>query len=167
MNRCARRSFNHVGTACRPYPEWRHPGWNRLSAALHLDDFRKFFEDPNGGRDYTPELTEVSEDDIIGCGYDFTRCSIFYTYNGRRLPDAFTFAVSFLIESEFVNGGASGPGFFGSRSFNGSLADSSGLGDVDADGVVEAIELGFCGAMATALLPGGVVPTRAAFSFSG
>lgn len=51
---------------------------------------RKFFEDPNGGRDYTPELTEVSEDDIIGCGYDFTRCSIFYTYNGRRLPDAFT-----------------------------------------------------------------------------
>lgn len=37
-----------IGTACRPYPEWRHPGWNRLSAALHLDDLRKFFEDPDG-----------------------------------------------------------------------------------------------------------------------
>lgn len=88
---CARlRLTSDIGTACKPYPEWRFPGWNRLSAGLHLDDMRKFFEDPNGGRDYTPELTEVSEDDIIGCGYDFTRCSIFYTYNGRRLPDAFT-----------------------------------------------------------------------------
>lgn len=43
-----------LGTACRPYPPYRLPGWNRLSAALHLDDFRKFFEDPDGGRDYLP-----------------------------------------------------------------------------------------------------------------
>ena len=87
---CARlRLTSDIGTACKPYPEWRFPGWNRLSAGLHLDDMRKFFEDPNGGRDYTPELTEVSEDDIIGCGYDFTRCSIFYTYNGYTITLGF------------------------------------------------------------------------------
>lgn len=30
--------------ACKPYPLFRLPGWNRLSAALHLDDRRKFYE---------------------------------------------------------------------------------------------------------------------------
>lgn len=78
-----------IGTACRPYPDWRFPGWNRASAGLHLDDMRKFFEDPNGGRDYTPILQRISPGDIVGCGYDFAASSIFYTYNGLRLPDAF------------------------------------------------------------------------------
>jgi hypothetical protein len=32
------------GTAVRPYPDFRLPGWNRLSMALHLDDLRKFCE---------------------------------------------------------------------------------------------------------------------------
>jgi hypothetical protein len=36
------------------------PGWNRLSAGLYLDDVRKFFGDPHGGRDYTPELSQIS-----------------------------------------------------------------------------------------------------------
>lgn len=84
--------FVHVGmtgTACRPYPDWRFPGWNRGSAGLHLDDMRKFFEDPNGGRDYHPLLSSFSAGDFIGCGYDFSASSIFFTYNGQRLPDAF------------------------------------------------------------------------------
>ncbi|CAL1712219.1 unnamed protein product [Somion occarium] len=79
-----------IGTACRPYPEWRFPGWNRLSAGLHLDDMRKFFEDPDGGRDYSPLLNHISPGDTIGCGYDFARSCIFYTHNGQRLSDAFT-----------------------------------------------------------------------------
>ncbi|KAI0826949.1 hypothetical protein BC628DRAFT_1372757 [Trametes gibbosa] len=79
-----------VGTACRPYPVWRLPGWNRLSAGLHLDDLRKFFEDPDGGRDYTPLLTGVASGDTIGLGYSFALGTIFFTHNGARLPDAFT-----------------------------------------------------------------------------
>ncbi|KAI0079522.1 hypothetical protein K474DRAFT_1659127 [Panus rudis PR-1116 ss-1] len=79
-----------IGTACRPYPDWRFPGWNRLSAGLHLDDMRKFYEDPDGGRDYTPELTRLNPGDYIGCGYEFSSTSIFFTHNGRRLPNAFS-----------------------------------------------------------------------------
>ncbi|KAK0466795.1 uncharacterized protein EV420DRAFT_1505414 [Desarmillaria tabescens] len=82
--------FLAIGTACQPYPAWRLPGWNRLSAGLHLDDFRKFFEDPAGGRDYTSALQRISPGDTIGCGFEFQTGSLFYTYNGIRLPNAFT-----------------------------------------------------------------------------
>jgi len=84
--------FIAIGTTCLPYPQWRLPGWNRSSAALHLDDFRKFYEDPDGGRDYeTPlNLTHISPGDSVGCGYDFNAYSLFFTYNGVRLPSAFT-----------------------------------------------------------------------------
>ena len=34
-----------LGTICKPYPDYRLPGWNRLSAGLHLDDMQKFYED--------------------------------------------------------------------------------------------------------------------------
>lgn len=77
------------GTACRPYPDYRFPGWNRLSAGLHLDDLRKFFEDPDGGRDYTAELTHIDPGDTIGCAYEFATGALFYTHNGHRLPVAF------------------------------------------------------------------------------
>ena len=80
---------NSTGTACRPYPDWRFPGWNRGSAGLHLDDMRKFWEDPDGGRDFTPELAAFSEGDYFGCGYEFVGSTIFFTRNGQRLPDAF------------------------------------------------------------------------------
>ncbi|OCH91645.1 hypothetical protein OBBRIDRAFT_792119 [Obba rivulosa] len=79
-----------IGTACRPYPDWRFPGWQRLSAGVHLDDFRKFFEDPTGGRDCIGMPERISPGDTIGCGYDFSTSSVFFTYNGVRLPDAFT-----------------------------------------------------------------------------
>lgn len=81
---------NPPGTACRPYPDYRLPGWNRLSAGLHLDDMRKFFEDPDGGRDYTSELARINPGDTIGCGYEFATGALFYTHNGRRLPVAFS-----------------------------------------------------------------------------
>ncbi|KAH9891796.1 endosome protein [Cubamyces lactineus] len=81
-----------IGSACRPYPPWRLPGWNRLSAALHLDDLRKFFEDPDGGRDYVcdPPLTRIAPGDTVGFGYAFALGTVFFTHNGVRLPDAFT-----------------------------------------------------------------------------
>ncbi|KAF5387753.1 hypothetical protein D9615_000683 [Tricholomella constricta] len=84
--------FVAVGTACRPYPDWRLPGWNRLSGALHLDDMRKFFEDPDGGRDYLPasQPFTVRTGDTVGCGYEFGAGALFFTYNGMRLPPAFT-----------------------------------------------------------------------------
>ncbi|KAG6861858.1 hypothetical protein C0995_011155 [Termitomyces sp. Mi166 len=83
--------FVAVGTACRPYPEYRLPGWNRLSAGLHLDDMRKFFEDPCGGRDYLSDNTiRPGPGDTIGCGFEFQTGAIFFTYNGMRLPNAFT-----------------------------------------------------------------------------
>ncbi|KAF8901063.1 hypothetical protein CPB84DRAFT_1778382 [Gymnopilus junonius] len=79
-----------IGTACRPYPAWRLPGWNRMSAGFHLDDFRKFFEDGDGGRDYTDAINRISPGDTVGCGYEFQTGTIFFTYNGIRLPPAFT-----------------------------------------------------------------------------
>ncbi|KAF8625925.1 hypothetical protein AX17_006651 [Amanita inopinata Kibby_2008] len=80
-----------VGTACKPYPGFRFPGWNRLSAGFHLDDFRKFFEDPCGGRDYAIPLVEhINPGDTVGCGYEFRTGALFFTYNGVRLDNAFT-----------------------------------------------------------------------------
>lgn len=78
-----------TGTACQPYPAYRFPGWNRLSAGLHLDDFSKFFEDPNGGRPYDGRLSHISPGDTVGCGYEFASGTLFYTLNGERLDAAF------------------------------------------------------------------------------
>jgi len=79
-----------IGTACKPYPDWRLPGWNRLSAGLHLDDMRRFFEDPTGGRDYSGAIQSISPGDVVGFGYEFNPGNIFFTYNGQRLPIAFS-----------------------------------------------------------------------------
>ncbi|KAG6841842.1 hypothetical protein C0991_006249 [Blastosporella zonata] len=85
------QGFIAIGTVCRPYPEYRLPGWNRLSAGLHLDDMRKFFEDPRGGRDYLSNNNiKVGPGHTIGCGYEFETGALFFTYNGQRLPNAFT-----------------------------------------------------------------------------
>jgi hypothetical protein len=79
------------------------PGWNRLSAGWHLDDLRKFFEDAEGGRDYctspspssspssssSSALSRLSPGDVVGCGYEFGTGALFFTHNGRRLPNAF------------------------------------------------------------------------------
>ncbi|KAG6813435.1 hypothetical protein H0H92_011132 [Tricholoma furcatifolium] len=82
------KGFVAIGTACRPYPNYRLPGWNRLSAGLHLDDMRKFFEDNTGGRDYVPNIQACSGD-TFGCGYEYHNGHLFFTHNGRRLPNAF------------------------------------------------------------------------------
>jgi Ran-binding protein 9/10 len=48
----------------------------------------KFFEDPDGGRDYCGNLS-VHPGCVIGCGYAFNSGALFFTFNGERLPDAF------------------------------------------------------------------------------
>jgi len=78
-----------IGTASKPYPEYRFPGWNRLSAGLHLDDMRKFFEDPDGGQDFSDSIRKFTPGDIVGCGYEFQHGELFFTYNGSRFPTAF------------------------------------------------------------------------------
>lgn len=88
-----------IGTACRPYPDYRLPGWNRESIGLHLDDLRKFYEDPNGGQDYdTRGLLTIDrikthfhreESFTIGCGYHFETGDVFFTYEGVELTVAF------------------------------------------------------------------------------
>ncbi|KAG7094305.1 hypothetical protein E1B28_007907 [Marasmius oreades] len=83
------QSYLAIGTACQPYPNFRFPGWNRESAGLHLDDLRKFFEDPDGGRDYNVPFDRIRGGDIIGCGYEYATSSLFYTWNGMRLENAF------------------------------------------------------------------------------
>jgi len=86
------RGIVAIGTACLPYPDWSYPGWHRLSVGLHLDDFRKFYDDPNGGRDYETHglLQRITPGDSIGFGYEFASNSAFFTYNGARLPNAFS-----------------------------------------------------------------------------
>ena len=89
-----------LGTICKPYPDYRLPWWNRLSAGLHLDDMQKFYED-QGRQAYDqrlpiPLLTGKGKSlslhhhlPEIGCGYEFNSKSLFYTYNGVRLGAAF------------------------------------------------------------------------------
>ncbi|KAJ7573206.1 hypothetical protein C8J56DRAFT_840580 [Mycena floridula] len=77
-----------VGLACRPYPAWYQPGWGHLSAAWHLDDMAKFFEDEEG-EEYLPD-TKLQNGDIVGVGFIHKSGTVFFTLNGSRLPDAFT-----------------------------------------------------------------------------
>ncbi|KAJ7028416.1 hypothetical protein C8F04DRAFT_1188600 [Mycena alexandri] len=86
-----------LGMQCLPYPPHRLPGWHRMSAALHLDDRRLYFEDSEGGKDYLwngrDSLPPIKASDTLGCGYEFKLNGgvghLFYTYNGKLLPIAF------------------------------------------------------------------------------
>jgi hypothetical protein len=67
------------------------PGWNRLSVGLHLDNFRRFYEDSDSGQDYETcgLLTEISFGGSIGSGYESALDNTIFTYDGVRLPNAF------------------------------------------------------------------------------
>ncbi|KAJ7574520.1 hypothetical protein C8J56DRAFT_872170 [Mycena floridula] len=77
-----------VGLACRPYPAWCFVGWNRLSAAWHLDNMEKHFETWKG-KEYLPG-TCLQNGDVVGVGFIHSTGTLFFTLNGSRLPDAFT-----------------------------------------------------------------------------
>jgi hypothetical protein len=87
------------GTACKPYPGWRFPGWNRLSVGLHLDDYRTFHANDEGGEDidetnryhFPSKGVRPKATDTFGCGIDFASRGVFFTYNGTRIqPDAYS-----------------------------------------------------------------------------
>ncbi|KAJ7600125.1 hypothetical protein C8J56DRAFT_768417 [Mycena floridula] len=77
-----------VGLACRPYPAWRQPGWNRLSAAWRFDNMKKYFETWKGKK-YLPNA-KLQNGDTVGVGFIHNSGTVFFTLNGSRLPDAFT-----------------------------------------------------------------------------
>ncbi|KAH9912852.1 uncharacterized protein BXZ73DRAFT_55804 [Epithele typhae] len=118
-----------VGTACRPYPPFRLPGWNRLSAGLHLDDVRKFFEDPSGGQTYAPgsalaRAGRAAAGDTVGVGFAWATGALFFTHNGARLPDAYLGAYAPRAAHDvYAAVGVAGPGVcalevnFGAREF--------------------------------------------------
>lgn len=55
-----------------------------------MDDYRTF-DGPEGGSDYEPLFSSgwQREDCTFGCGFDFKDRSIFFTYNGKRFPNAY------------------------------------------------------------------------------
>ncbi|ORX91362.1 hypothetical protein K493DRAFT_156581, partial [Basidiobolus meristosporus CBS 931.73] len=71
-----------IGLATRPYPHFRLPGWNIYSVGYHSDDGRRYVDDGYGGRDYSRPF---GVGDIVGCGYDRTTGSVFFTRNGVHL----------------------------------------------------------------------------------
>ncbi|KAJ3097643.1 Rsp5p-dependent ubiquitination, sorting of cargo proteins at the multivesicular body [Phlyctochytrium planicorne] len=73
-----------VGLATKPYPPYRHIGWNKNSVGYHSDDGRAFHNDGFGGRLFASSFTK---NDTIGCGYDPNRGAVFYTLNGTHLGD--------------------------------------------------------------------------------
>ncbi|KAF7985955.1 hypothetical protein HWV62_43904 [Athelia sp. TMB] len=92
-----------IGTACKPYPHWRFPGWNRLSVGLHLDDGHTFYQNPDGGVPpsvRSPLQALIPADPrhlnkerlkgmVFGCGIDLHTTGVFFTVNGEKLPDAY------------------------------------------------------------------------------
>ncbi|VDM94094.1 unnamed protein product, partial [Onchocerca ochengi] len=59
----------------------RLPGWDRASYGYHGDD-GNFFCSSGTGHAYGPTF---KMNDVIGCGVDFVRKSIFFTKNGQHL----------------------------------------------------------------------------------
>lgn len=61
------------------------PGWVAHSYAYHGDDGKKYGDGASSG-----DWPLFEDGDIIGCGIDFTRRTIFYTRNGELLGDGFS-----------------------------------------------------------------------------
>lgn len=83
-----------IGSVCLQYPNWRFPGWHRLSVGLHLKKFKVykvFFQDVKGQDcNINPGSSNmISPGDIIGFGYEFESGSVFFTYNGTKHPAVF------------------------------------------------------------------------------
>lgn len=57
-----------IGFIAPPYPDFRLPGWERASMAVHGDDGHRFVNDTYGGRDFT---TAFKKGETIGIGIEF------------------------------------------------------------------------------------------------
>lgn len=63
------------------------PGWRPNSYGYHGDDGRLFEDKITGrGKPYGPKFTT---NDIVGCGYNVTNSSCFFTKNGKFIETAF------------------------------------------------------------------------------
>ncbi|KAJ1930530.1 Protein ssh4 [Tieghemiomyces parasiticus] len=91
-----------VGLATRPYPPFRLPGWNAESVGYHSDDGRKYYNDPEGGRDYGPPF---GQGDTIAVQYCKSPGQVVFYKNQQPLGIAF----SNIRAPLFPTVGADGP----------------------------------------------------------
>lgn len=76
-----------IGLATKPFPSFRMPGWNKHSVGYFSIDGFKSTAFPFMSTSYGPAL---AEGDVLGVGYRPRSGTVFFTRNGKRLPDAFT-----------------------------------------------------------------------------
>ena len=65
------------------------PGHNSDSYGYHGDDGARYYDSDRMG-DTDADWTTWSENDVIGCGIDFEKRSIFYTRNGKMIGTGFS-----------------------------------------------------------------------------
>ncbi|PRT56805.1 Protein ssh4 [Wickerhamiella sorbophila] len=90
-----------VGLSTKPYPGFRLPGMHRYSVAYCSNGVQRInqpFKAPKYGRPWT-------QGDVIGVGYRTRTGTVFFTHNGKKLPDV----VHGMRVNVFPSIGASGP----------------------------------------------------------
>ncbi|KAI0463777.1 hypothetical protein LJB42_002782 [Komagataella kurtzmanii] len=76
-----------VGLCCKPYPDFRLPGYNPYSIGIessgHLRLNRPFINDSD-----TPVLLpQLIQGDVIGIGYKYYAGSVYVTHNGKKIME--------------------------------------------------------------------------------
>jgi len=112
-----------LGMTPLPFPQYRLPGWER-GIGLHFDDMRIFHLD-GGGRDTKDGRASLALDEdnqlkgqVFGCGYDYSRSTIFFTLNGNRLQDDFHATSTYVWYDIFAVVGVGGEGVYESSEEN-------------------------------------------------
>ncbi len=76
-----------IGLATKPYPNFRLPGWNKVSVGYFSSDGFKGHNYPFTAASHGPPL---KEGDVLGVGYRPRQGTVFFTKNGRKLDDCYT-----------------------------------------------------------------------------
>ena len=69
-----------VGLISGSYPLNHHVGWDQVSIGLHSDDGKIFH---CSGRSTLVVMSPLKNMDVLGCGFDSDRGTVFYTVNGH------------------------------------------------------------------------------------
>ncbi|ODV91214.1 hypothetical protein CANCADRAFT_31926 [Tortispora caseinolytica NRRL Y-17796] len=72
-----------LGYSCKPYPQFRLPGWNRGSLSVHSDDGMRYVCDHFAGKPFVKPFS--NENSTYGIGMDFEQRSVIFTENGKVL----------------------------------------------------------------------------------
>lgn len=75
-------SFMSIGLSAKPTNPFHQVGWNRNTIGYHSDDGQVYIGSQQNGIQFGPAFTE---NDIIGCGYDISSESTYFTLNGNLL----------------------------------------------------------------------------------